>query len=66
MTVWPFGLLRSDAILAKNLLYGMPADALRPATDLIFRTDLQRDLGGDRHVLQIFRYFEIGLSSDNG
>lgn len=36
MTVWPFGLLRSDAILAKNLLYGMPADALRPATDLIF------------------------------
>lgn len=36
MTNWPFGLFWSDAILARNLLYEMPAEAVRPVTSRIF------------------------------
>ena len=35
MTAWPFGLLRSLAIFARNLQYEMPAEALRPVTSLM-------------------------------
>lgn len=32
MTNWPFGLFWSEAIFARNLLYEIPAEAVRPVT----------------------------------
>ena len=34
-TCWPFGLRTFDASLAMNLLYEMPADAVRPVSSRI-------------------------------